>query len=101
MSQEKDPNQGEGDKISARRYERHVRDFVAEGRVPDAANDARFFVEREPDDAVKAERAAKHGPTGRWVSVDELVAKGQSVLERVRPMVERAVENLRARLGRK
>lgn len=101
MSQEKDPNQGEGDKASARRYERHAREFVVEGRVPDAANDARIFVEREPDDAAKAERAAKHGPTGRRVSVDELVAKGQSVIERVRPMVERAVGNLRARFGRK
>jgi hypothetical protein len=102
MSQDKDPNQGEGDRISGRRYDRHVREFIAEGKVPDAANDARLFVEREPDDAAKAEAAAKRGPTtGRFASVDQIVAKGQSVIERVTPMVKRAVGNLRARFGRK
>ena len=88
MSQDKDPK-------------RYVREYVREGRVPDAANDARFFVEREPDNAAKAEREAMRGHSERWVTVDELVAKGHSVIERVRPMVERAVGNLRARLGRK
>ena len=33
--------------------------------------------------------------------VDELVAKGQTVVERVRPMVSKVVGNLRARFGRK
>jgi len=102
MSQDKDPNQGEGDKTSGRRDDRHVREVVAEGKVPDAANDARLFVERDPDDAAKAERVAQRGPSGaRWASVDEIVAKGHSVFDRVRPMVKRAVGNLRARLGRK
>lgn len=102
MSQDKDPNQGEGDKLSARRYDRHVREFIAEGKVPEAANDARLYVERDPDDAAKAEEVAKHGPKGtRFASVDQIVAKGHSVIERVRPMVERAVGNLRARFGRK
>src|SRR5829696_4647989 len=98
MSQEKDPNQGEGDRLSARRYDRHAREFIAEGKVPDAANEARLFVERDPDDAAKAEDVAKRGPKGtRWASVDEMIAKGHSVLDRVRPMVDR----LRARLGKK
>jgi hypothetical protein len=98
MSQAKDPNQGEGDRLSARRYDRHAREFIAEGKVPDAANEARLFVERDPDDARKAEEAAKRGPRGgRWASVDEMIAKGHSVLDRVRPVVDR----LRARLGRK
>lgn len=98
MSKAKDPNQGEGDRLSARRYDRHVREFIAEGKVPDAANEARLFVERDPDDASKAEQAAKRGPRGsRWASVDEMIAKGHSVLDRVRPMVDR----LRARFGRK
>ena len=102
MSQDKDPNQGEGDRMSGRRYDRHVREFIAEGKVPDAANEARLFVEREPDDAAKAEAAAKRGPmSARFTSVDQIVAKGQSVIERVRPMVKRAVGNLRARFGRK
>jgi hypothetical protein len=102
MSQDKDPNQGEGDKISARRYDRHVREFVAEGKVPDAANEARLYVEREPNDAAKAEETAKRGPmSARFASVDQIVAKGHSVIDRVRPMVRRAVGNLRARFGRK
>lgn len=82
MSQEKDPNQ--------------------EGRVPDAANEARLFVEREPGEARKAEKKAKRGPKGeRWLSVDEIVAKGHSVVERVRPLVGRALGRLRHRFGRK
>ena len=102
MRQDKDPNQGEGDRASARRYDRHVREFVAEGKVPDAADEARLFVERDPDDAAKAEAAARRGPHGtRFTSVDQLVAKGHSVLDRVIPMVERAVGNLRKRFGRK
>jgi hypothetical protein len=103
MSQEKDPNQGEGDKISGRRYDNHVREFIAEGKVPDAANEARLFVERDPEDARKAEETAKRGPKSsrRFASVDQIVAKGHSVIDRVRPMVDRAVGNLRARFGRK
>jgi len=102
MSQDKDPNQGEGDRISGRRYDKHAREFVAEGKVPDAASEARLYVERDPDGAAKAERVARRGPSGgRWASVDEIVEKGHSVIDRVRPMVKRAVGNLRARFGRK
>lgn len=99
MSQEKDPNQGEGDRISARRYDKHARNFVSEGNVPDAAKEAKAYVERDPDDAAKAEERAKRGPPR--VSVDELVAKGHSVIERIRPVVDRVVGNIRSRLGRK
>lgn len=102
MSQSKDPNQGEGDRISARRYDKHVREFVEEGKVSEAANDARQYVESEPEDAAAAEQAAKRSPSGsRGVSVDQLVAKGQSLIERVRPVVDRAVGKLRNRFGRK
>ena len=94
MSQ-KDPNQGEGDRVSARRYDNHVRDFVADGKVEPAAGDARAYVEREPEDAAKAEAAGKRGPGAG--TVDAVIAKGHSLLGRVRPMVER----LRARFGRK
>ena len=101
MSQDKDPNQGEGDKASARRYNDHVSEFVAEGKVSDAASDARTYVERDPADAAKAEAKAKKGPFGARVSVDEIVAKGHTVIERIRPTVNRVVGNLRARFGRK
>ena len=92
MTQPKDPNQGEGDRVSARRYDKNVRDFVAEGKVESAAGDARAYLEREPDDAAKAEATAKRGPRAS-ISVDAVIAKGQSLVERVRPMVAR----LRAR----
>ena len=92
----KDPNQGEGDRAGARRYDDHVRDFVAEGKVEPAAGDARAYVEREPEDAAKAEAAAKRGPSV-GTTVDSVIAKGQSLLGRVRPMVER----LRSRFARK
>ena len=101
MSQDKDPNQGEGDRISARRYDKHAREFVAEGKVPAPATDARLSGERAPVAAATAAATARRGPKGRMISVDEIVAKGHSVIERVRPMVSRAVGNLRARFGRK
>lgn len=94
--------QGEGDRISARHYNRDLREFIAEGKVDDAARDARLYVERDPEDAERAEEAAKHGPRrGRRATVDELIAKGRSVFDRVRPYVERASHKLRSRFGRK
>lgn len=94
-------NQGEGDKLSARRYNRDVREFIAEGKVEDAAHEAREYLEREPDEAARAEERAKRGPRGTRVSVDELVAKGRTVIDRVRPIVKRAADRVRSRLGRK
>ena len=85
----KDPNQGEGDRASAVRYDKHVEDFVAEGRVPEAAKQAEQYVEREPEDATKAEARAKQGPhPARWLK-DELVAKGRSIFHRVRARLAR------------
>ena len=101
MSQN-DGKQGEGDRKSARRYDRNVREFIADGKVEDAANEARRFIERDPGEAAKAERVARRGPGGgRWASVDELVAKGHSVVDRMKPFVERAVSRLRARFAGK
>jgi predicted component of type VI protein secretion system len=97
----RDPNQGEGDRISSRHYNRQVRDFVAGGKVDPAARDAESFVAQHPDEAARAERKAKQGPKSARLSLDQLIAKGETVIDRVRPMVERTVEKLRARLGRK
>jgi hypothetical protein len=96
-----EPNQGEGDKVSARKYNRDLREFIDEGKVDEAAEDARLYVERDPADAARAEAKAKRGPGSSKVSVDELVAKGRSVVERVRPYLERAQQRLRERFGRK
>lgn len=88
MSQDKDPNEGEGGRTAARRYDRKAEQFVAEGKVPDAASQARTYVDRDPAGAAKAERTARSRPTGgRWASVDDLVAKGRTVLERARRVV--------------
>lgn len=100
MSQHKDPMQGEGDRASARRYDSNVRQFVGEGKVDDAAHEAEQYVERDPEGAAEAEAAAKRGPSRR-VSVDEIIAKGHSLVDRVRPIVGRAVDSVKARLGRK
>lgn len=100
IDSDKEPNQGEGDKVSARDYNRRVRDFVEEGRVDEAARSAAKFVEAEPDEAARDERAAKRGPHGTKVSIDELVAKGRTVIDRVRPVVERVVERVKAKLSK-
>ncbi len=101
----KPENQGEGDKISARHYNRSAREFVADGKVDDAAREAARYIEAEPEDATRAEAAAKRGPHGARlggtrVSVDELVAKGRTVVERVRPIVERVVDRVRNKISR-
>jgi hypothetical protein len=95
-----DANQGEGDKVAARHYNQQLRDFVAGGKVEPAARAAESYVESQPADAARAERKAKAGPSSK-VSLDELMAKGRSVVERVRPVVERAIGKLRARFDRK
>ena len=97
----KDPNQGEGDRIAARHYNRGLREFIADGKVEEAAEEARFYVERDPDDAERAEERAKRGPRGKGISVEEMIAKGRSVVDRVRPYVERAAAKIRSRFGRK
>ncbi|HEY0250459.1 MAG TPA: hypothetical protein VGC41_02990 [Kofleriaceae bacterium] len=75
-----DGNQGEGDKISAGKYNRDVREFIKEGKVHDAAKKARDFVDTQPDLAARAERQAKAGPKS-WI--------------------ERTIENVKAVLHRK
>ena len=96
-----DPNQGEGDRGSARRYNQEVREFVAGGKVEPAGNEAETYVTQQPEDAARAERRAKRGPRSTRTSLDELVAQGRTVVDRVRPIVDRAVGRLRARFGRK
>jgi hypothetical protein len=57
-------------------------------------------VEAEPRDAERAEKKARKGPSSAKVSVDELVAKGRTVIDRVRPIVNRFVGRVRARFNR-
>lgn len=92
---------GEGDRISARRYERHVREFVAGGKVEPAAHDAGAYVERAPDDAKRAEATARRGPRPTRVSLDELVAKGHTVIDRAESLVRRIATRVGGRFGRR
>lgn len=52
----------------------------------------------EPDPNVVVPRRFRRGPPPTKVSVDELVAKGRTVFDRVRPIVERFVGRVKARL---
>lgn len=85
MSETKDPrepNQGEGDRASARRYDQHVEEYVAEGKVDPAAKTAESYVEAHPDDARAAERDAKRGPHGGAFA--ELIERSRAMIRRVR-----------------
>ncbi len=96
----RDPNQGEGDKVAARHYNEQLREFVAGDKVQPAAREAKAYVDEHPIEAKRAERAAKRGP-GTRISLDELLAKGKSIVDSARPVVERAVGRLRARIAGK
>ena len=65
-----------------------------------AGREARPYVDQEREGVVRAARTAARGwPTE--VSVDEMVAGNLSVIDRMRPIVDRAVGRLRARFCRK
>lgn len=57
-------NQGEGNRMAARRYNEKTREFIDEGSVDPAARDARPATEKEADEMRDAERKglrrAKH-----------------------------------------
>ena len=95
--QNHDQNQGEGDRVSSRRYNRDVRRFVADGKVEGAAQEAKQYVERHPSKAARDEAKAKKGPRARGASatVDELIAKGRTIVDRIKPVVERVTKRVR------
>ena len=90
----KEPMQGEGDRVSARKYDEDAQAFIAQGKVPQAAREARAALEADPAGAAKAERDAKHGPasTDSHLSLEELVAKGKSAVEKVVDRVRDAIK---------
>lgn len=102
MKPTKDPNQGEGDRLSARRYNDAAKKFAKdEEKVDEAARKAAAFVDANPEAAHRAERKAKRGPHGTRVSVDELVDMGRSFMDRVRPYVDRAISRVKSTLNRR
>jgi hypothetical protein len=70
MANMKDPNQGEGDRLAARRYDQHLESFVAQGKPAGAAEDARAWVDAHPNDAAHAERTARRGPSSAALGAD-------------------------------
>lgn len=56
---EKNRNQGEGDRESAKRYNEHTEKFVKSGRVEKAARDAVNMSDEERRAAEQAEQAGK------------------------------------------
>jgi len=97
---QRDANQGEGARSSARRYDRQLREFIAGGQVEPAAHEAEAYVVNKPEEA-RAERRARRGPQPTRISIDEMIARSRTVVERVRPVVHRVLGKLRARLVRK
>lgn len=96
-----DANQGEGDRISAHHYNEQLREFVASGKVESVAREAEEYVEHHRDEAARAERRARRSSRGTETSLEEIVAKGRTVVEQVRPIVDRALGRLRARFSHK
>jgi hypothetical protein len=96
-----DGNQGEGERVSGRRYQRRVREFVAAGQVEPAARDAERYVERAPDDAARAQARARRGPRPTRVSLDELIAKAHTVIDRIEAVVRRISGRFGGRAGRR
>lgn len=94
-------NQGEGNRTAARHYNDAASEFAAnDQKVDEAAHEAAAYVEAEPEDAKQAERKAKRGPKGTRVSVDELVEMGRSVMDRVKPYVDRVIARVKSKLDR-
>ena len=96
-----DENQGEGDRVTARRGQRYVREFAPGGEVEPAAHGAEAHVGRAPDDAERSDLGARRGPRPTKVSLDELVARGHTVLDRVESLVRRVAGRLGSRAGRR
>ena len=65
------------ERVPAYRSRRRIREFVAGGPIEPAASDAR------------------RGPRSPRVSVDELVAKGQTVMGRIEAVVRRIADRFR------
>src|SRR5262245_11698004 len=100
-----DVNQGEGDRVSARHYNKRLRDFIKRGEGAPAAREAEAYGEGRPAEAARAEREAQRGPRSEHSRLDRLVAASRQAAELVRPIIHRIAQRsasaLRNRLRRK
>ena len=81
-----DQNKGEGDRESARRYNAHVREFVAYGDVEHAAEDAREAVEGREGPSLRAAEKEGKRPlrTTMRERLEALVSRARVALTRIR-----------------
>jgi hypothetical protein len=99
-----DGHRRKGDRLSTRRHGRKVREFVARREVAPAARVGADIVEPRREQAGRADRKVRRGPRATRVTVDELVAKGRTVIDRIEALVHRVADRIgsrRARRGRK
>lgn len=94
-----DARHGEGEGVSVHLDCEQLREFIAGGPLGSVAHESGAYVGRQREAAPMARNAVRGSQT--QISIDELVAKNRSIVERVRPMVRRAVGRLRVRFRRK
>jgi hypothetical protein len=92
-----DGNPGEGDHLSTRRHARNVREFVAGSKGEPAARNAEIRIEPQTAEAGRAERQVRRALRPTKVTIDELVAKGHTVIDRLGALVHRVADRIGGR----
>jgi hypothetical protein len=95
-----DGQRRKGDRLSTRRHGRKVREFVARGKVEPAVR-SHEIVEPRSEAAGRAKRKVRGGPRPTKVTIDELVAKGRTVIDRLEAVVHRVADRIRSRRARR
>lgn len=95
MTDQKDPNEGEGSRTAARNYYAKLRTFIRENRVSAAAQNAKDYVERHPSEAAHAERKAKAGPHPMSKRIGDLISEARTIWHRVWMRVRKEIEKRR------
>ena len=99
-NQPKDPNQGEGDRVSARSYEQKLKEFMSEGKVDPAARDAARAVDGPEGPALRAAEEAGKAPARTGV-VDALKGVGRAFMTGARAAIEQAKHERAQRRGKR
>ncbi len=92
-----DKNEGEGSRTAGRAYDKAAEKFVKDGKVAPAAEAARDAVDADPAAAAAAEAAAKRGPKKGYPLLDDIRAREESVVNKIKHVITRAVDRIRAR----
>lgn len=95
MTDQKDPNEGEGSRTAARNYYARLRTFIRENRVAPAAQNAKDYVDRHPGDAAHDERKAKAGPRPIARRVGNLITEARTMWHRAWTRVRKEIDKRR------